>query len=63
MGGIGSGSHLRWRHGLPKTLVEHCLTLDANRWMRKGILTAAVRRSGSCTATLRGSAIYPLTTR
>ncbi len=45
MGGLGSGNRdHRWRK---KTVVEDCLEIDANRWMREGILRADVHRTGS----------------
>jgi hypothetical protein len=47
MGGMGSGNWYRWQGR--KTTVEECWTLDANRWMREGILGAEVQRSGSRT--------------
>jgi hypothetical protein len=47
MGGYGSGNHYHWwRHG-KKTIVEDCLSLDANRWMREGILSNGSERNGS----------------
>jgi hypothetical protein len=45
MGGIGSGSH-GWRP-VKKETVEDCLSFDANRWAREGILREGARRSGS----------------
>jgi hypothetical protein len=45
MGGYGSGNHCyRWNK---KAIVEDCLSLDANRWMREGILSDSSVRSGS----------------
>lgn len=41
MGGLGSGKS-GWRH-----TVEGCLTLDANLWMRKGVLAPGRLSSGS----------------
>src|SRR5262245_27712579 len=53
MGGAGSGNHYHWwRHG-KKTTVEDCLSIDANRWTREGILKAGVRLSGSWRWTYR----------
>src|SRR5262245_50817559 len=46
MGGPGSGNHYHWWRGGKKTTVEQCKNLDANRWMREGILRAGVRLSG-----------------
>jgi hypothetical protein len=40
MGGSGSGSHYHWWRPAKKTVVEACRLLDANRWMREGILKA-----------------------
>lgn len=46
MGGSGSGNHYHWwRHG-KKTVVEACRSLDANRWMREGILRVETRQRG-----------------
>ncbi|MBY0231036.1 MAG: hypothetical protein K2W96_17255 [Gemmataceae bacterium] len=45
MGGSGSGNH--WNHDTARTTVEACLTIDANRWTREGILKAGARDSGS----------------
>jgi hypothetical protein len=47
MGGPGSGSHYHWWRDSKKTTVEDCLSIDANRWMREGILKARVHLSGS----------------
>src|SRR5262245_13561664 len=46
MGGPGSGNHDHWWRSAKKATVEECLALDANRWMREGILKAGVRLSG-----------------
>jgi hypothetical protein len=46
MGGLGSGNHYHWWRPGKKTVVEDCLSLDANRWTREGILKAGVYRSG-----------------
>jgi hypothetical protein len=44
MGGIGSGNREpRWNK---KGVVEDCLCLNANVWMRAGILKAGVRKTG-----------------
>jgi hypothetical protein len=43
MGGPGSGN---WHRYPKKTAVENCRSLDANRWMREGILKASVWHSG-----------------
>jgi hypothetical protein len=46
MGGSGSGNFYHWwRHG-KKTTVEDCKSIDANRWMREGILKSGVRSIG-----------------
>jgi hypothetical protein len=47
MGGRGSGSYYHWWRGSKKTVVEDCRNLDANRWMREGILKADVWHKGS----------------
>jgi hypothetical protein len=46
MGGPGSGNHYHWWRSGKKTTVEDCRFLDANRWMREGILRAGVWRQG-----------------
>jgi hypothetical protein len=45
MGGPGSGSPSHWWRG-KKTTVEECEDLDANRWMREGLLKPGHRRLG-----------------
>jgi hypothetical protein len=48
MGGPGSGSrYYHWWRKAKKTTVEDCEDLDANRWMREGVLKASFRSSGS----------------
>jgi hypothetical protein len=47
MGGPGSGNHYHWWRSSKKTVVEDCRSLDANRWMREGILQLGIHRSGS----------------
>lgn len=47
MGGFGSGNHYHWWRASAKTTVESCLSLDANRWKREGLLRASVRLSGT----------------
>jgi hypothetical protein len=47
VGGPGSGSHYHWWRGNKKSVVEDCWSLDANRWMREGILKAGVRYTGA----------------
>jgi hypothetical protein len=46
MGGPGSGCHYQWWRSGKKDVVEDCRSLDANRWMREGILKAGVRHFG-----------------
>jgi len=46
MGGQGSGSHYQWWRGSKKTPVEDCRHLDANRWMRAGILKDGAWHTG-----------------
>jgi hypothetical protein len=53
VGGSGSGSHYHWWRSEKKTTVEECLSIDANRWTREGILRAGVRVSGSWAWTYR----------
>jgi hypothetical protein len=47
MGRPGSGNHYHWWRSRKKTVVERCRVLDANRWMREGILKGGVWQSGS----------------
>src|SRR5689334_11561910 len=47
MGGPGSGNRDHWWRRGKKGVVEDCLSLDSNRWMREGGLKAGVRQSGS----------------
>jgi hypothetical protein len=47
MGGPGSGSCYHWWRDNKKTVVENCLSLDANRWMREGKLKEGVYQVGS----------------
>ena len=47
MGGPGSGaSYYQWWRARKKTTVEESERLDANRWMREGILKAGIRQYG-----------------
>jgi hypothetical protein len=46
MGGPGSGNHYHWWRSGKKTTVEECEALDANRWMREGILKAGAHLKG-----------------
>jgi hypothetical protein len=48
MGGPGSGNdYCHWWRPPKKGVVEDCLSLDANRWAREGILKAGVYQTGS----------------
>jgi hypothetical protein len=47
MRGRGRGNHYHWWRPRKKTVVEDCESLDANRWMREGILQAGVHKSGA----------------
>jgi hypothetical protein len=47
MGGPGSRNHYHWWRPNKKSIVEDCRSLDANRWMREGILKAGIWQSGS----------------
>ena len=59
MGGFGSGNtSTRWEK---KTVVEDCKSIDANRWMREGILKASVHHIGSC-AGLTGTGVVSVST-
>src|SRR5437016_5711621 len=46
MGGPGSGNNYHWWRDNKKATVEDCEALDANRWMREGILQAGVHQTG-----------------
>src|SRR5215831_16003188 len=46
MGGSGSGNHYHWWRSGKKTTAKECKDLDANRWMREGILTDGVHLAG-----------------
>ena len=47
MGGRGSGTSFHWWRASKKNTVEDCLSLDANEWMREGVLKPGAARSGS----------------
>jgi hypothetical protein len=47
MGGSGSGNHYHWWRSSKKDVVEDCLSLDANRWLREGVLRANVLATGT----------------
>ena len=53
MGGPGSGCNYHWWRSSKKTVVEDCLSLDANGWMREGMLRASVLATGSWRWTYR----------
>jgi hypothetical protein len=53
MGGRGSGNHYHWHRRSKKTTVEASLSIDANRWMREGILRASVHLWGNWRWTYR----------
>jgi hypothetical protein len=53
MGGPGSGNLYPWHRGPKKDTVEDGLSIDANRWMREGILRAGVWHRGSWQWTYR----------
>src|SRR5262249_2125431 len=46
MGGSGSGNCYHWWRPSKKTAVEDCRQLDANEWMREGILKAETLQIG-----------------
>jgi hypothetical protein len=58
MGGYGSGNRYNWRRPEKKTTVEDCLSLDARRWQREGILTAGVHHTGSWRWTYRSGGAF-----
>jgi hypothetical protein len=47
MGGLGSGNRYHWWRSSKKIVVEHCRHLDANRWMREGILSGGICQTGT----------------
>jgi hypothetical protein len=47
MGGPGSGNRYHWWRSSKRDTVEGCRSLDANRWMREGILKADCHQRGS----------------
>jgi hypothetical protein len=46
MGGPGSGNHYHWWRASKKDTVEDCRRIEANRWMREGILKAGICQRG-----------------
>jgi hypothetical protein len=54
MGGFGSGCRHHWWRGAKKTTVEDCLSIDASRLTRVGLLKAGVRSAGSWRWTYAG---------
>jgi hypothetical protein len=58
MGGTGSGNHDHWWRSGKKEVVEDCLSLDANRWMREGYLGASVQALGSWQWTYRSGSRF-----
>src|SRR5262245_27340942 len=60
MGGSGGGNHYHWWRRPKKTVVEDCLSLDANRWMREGILKAGVHRAGTWRWTYRSGSGFSI---
>lgn len=54
MGGPGSGNFYHWRRGAKKTTTDNCLSLDANRWSREGVLKAGARLAGRWSWTYPG---------
>jgi hypothetical protein len=60
MGGVGSGNRFHRRWPGKKTVVESCLSIDANRWTRDGLLKAGVHLIGSCRWTYRNDSGFTL---
>jgi hypothetical protein len=60
MGGSGSGNFYHWWRSSKKATVEDCLSLDANRWMREGILKAGLERWGSWRWTYHSGSSFSL---
>jgi hypothetical protein len=48
VGGPGSGNYYHWWRKVKKTVVEDCLSLDANRLAREGAFKAEALATGSC---------------
>ena len=57
MGGPGSGNRGRCNK---KEVVEDCLSIDANRWMREGILKADVHHYGTWRWTYSSGKSFPV---
>jgi len=55
MGGFGSGNHYHWWRGGKKRTVEDCRRIDANHWMREGVMREGVRQSGGWAWTNRST--------
>jgi hypothetical protein len=47
VGGPGSGNHDHWWRKAKKKVVEDCRCLEADHWMREGILKAGVWLRGT----------------
>ena len=58
MGGAGSGNRYHWWRSGKKEVVEDCLSLDANRWMRECSLRAGVQALGSWHWTYRSGKTF-----
>src|SRR4051794_39502683 len=58
MGGPGSGNRDHWWRGGKKAVVEDCDQLDANKWMREGVLKQGACQSGTLTWTYRGGQAF-----
>jgi hypothetical protein len=53
MGAQGSGNRDHWWRSPKKEVVEDCLSIDASRWTREGILKAGLCQADSCSWTYR----------
>src|SRR5215831_53389 len=60
MGGSGSGNHYHWWRPSKKQVVEDCLSIEANRWMREGILKAGVHLAGTWRWTYRSGSGFTI---
>lgn len=58
MGGPGSGNFDHWRRHPKKETVEECLSIDANLWMREGVLKAGTHSVGSLRWTYPGGGSF-----
>jgi hypothetical protein len=58
MGGLGSGNDYHWWRSPKKTVVEDCLSIDANHWTREGILGAGIHSSNTWRWTYPSGSVF-----